>query len=200
MAAPLIRLFIFPVICIITVAQFNLSFAQGAPPVGTELDIEYAQKLWSSLETEKIVGSSALKAEPFFGGAKPHGMILELVYRTVEVEGHRGFVVVKKNYDGAGVSVDRVEADREKFLTSMTVMFRREAGYDNDNQNWFWVKYHPDGRVFQKTANGSTTALAGRLVKGKTPEDNSGCIYCHASAGGGDYVFYPDISVPKLEN
>ena len=124
MAVPLIRLFISPVICILTAAHFNLSLAQSAPPVGTEGDIEYAQKLWSSLEREKMVGSSALSGEPFFGGAKPHGMILELVYKTVEVEGHRGFGVVKKNYDGAGVSVDRVKADREKFLTSMTVMFR----------------------------------------------------------------------------
>ena len=26
-------------------------------------------------------------------------------------------------------------------------MLQREAGYDDDNDNWFWVKYAPDGSV-----------------------------------------------------
>jgi len=165
--------------------------------IGTEEDISYAQKLWSGMVMEQLVGSNAVPNKPFFGGAKPHGMILELAYKEIQVDAHTGFVVVKKNYDGPGVSVSSVEADRAKFLTSMTVMYQREDGYDEDNKNWFWVKYKPDGQVGTKVIKGKEIALAGRIIKGETPEDNSGCIYCHRSAGGGDYIFYSEIKVPN---
>jgi len=166
-------------------------------PMGSVDDIRYAQKLWSTLESELLVGSNALPNKPFFGGAEPHGMILELAYKEIQVNNHTGFVVVKKNYNGPDVSVSSVEADRSKFLQSMTVMYQREAGYDEDNKNWFWVKYKPGGKVETKVFKGNEIALAGRVIKGKTPEDNGGCIYCHRSAGGGDYIFYPEINVPK---
>ncbi len=165
--------------------------------MGTVDDISYAQKLWSTMVKEQLVGNNALPNKPFFGGAEPHGMILELAYKVIQVDKHSGFVVVKKNYNGPGVSVSSVEAERAKFLTSMTVMYQREAGYDEDNKNWFWVKYKPDGQVERKVIKGNEIALAGRVIKGKTHEDNGGCIYCHRSAGGGDYIFYPEINVPK---
>ncbi|KPP84625.1 MAG: hypothetical protein HLUCCO07_05865 [Rhodobacteraceae bacterium HLUCCO07] len=64
-----------------------------------------------------------------------------------------------------------------------TVMFRREAGYDPDNADWFWVKYLPDGSLDK---NPSGTPLAGRVGKGM----DEGCIACHA--GVEDYVFTSD--------
>ena len=175
------------------------SIKPGESPLsmGTVDDIRYAQKLWSTMVKEQLVGSNALPNKPFFGGAEPHGMILELAYKEIQVDNHTGFVVVKKNYDGTGVSVNSVESDRTKFLKSMTVMYQREAGYDEDNKNWFWVKYKPDGKVETKVIKGNEIALAGRVIKGKTPEDNGGCISCHRSAGGGEYIFYPEINVPK---
>ncbi len=194
-----VRNFIFLFTCLFSAASHSQSADESLSSMQNSSDVQYAQKLWMSMERTKIVGPSAVREKPFFGGAKPHGMILELAYKTIDVGGHRGFVVVKKNYDGSGVTVDRVIADRKKYLASMTVMYRREAGYDEDNQNWFWVKYHPDGSIFQKMINGSKFYLAGRLMKGKTPDENGGCIYCHASAGGGDYVFYPEITVPSPE-
>ena len=189
--------------CLIFIsALFNTSCQSIKPEnsslsMGTVDDIRYAQKLWSTMVMEQLVGSNALPNEPFFGGAEPHGMILELAYKEIQVDNHTGFVVVKKNYDGPGVSVSSVEADRARFLTSMTVMYQREAGYDEDNKNWFWVKYKTDGKVETKVIKGNEIALTGRVIKGKTPEDNGGCIYCHRSAGGGDYIFYPEINVPK---
>jgi len=165
-------------------------------PFGTASDINYANRLWQVLRAEKVVGPDALPQEPFFGGAKPHGMILEITSQTISLADHRGFAVVKKNYNGAGVSVTEVKQDRGRYLESITVMYRREAGYDNDNQNWFWVKYRPDGTLFEKTMDSRVFLLAGRLMKGATPDENQGCIYCHSSAGGGDYVFYPNVLVP----
>jgi len=164
--------------------------------MGTAADVAYAGRVWDALAAEKLVGPHSHPLRPFFGGAKPHGTILEVAYQDLTVAGHTGFVVVKRNYDGPGVSVDAVSRDRRRFLSSVTVMFRREKGYDPDNQDWFWVKYRPDGRLFERSTGRRKVAMAGRIVKGATPDTSGGCIYCHASAGGGDYVFYPEIRVP----
>lgn len=166
-------------------------------PYGTVSEIGYAAQLWEALVSTNMVGSEAIPNEPFFGGARPHGMILEIAQGNVLVNDHSGFVIVKKNYNGTNVSVATVKQNRNRYLDSITVMFRREAHYDDDNQNWFWAKYKPDGTLFEKIVNAQRIPLAGRLMKGKTQEENRGCIYCHSSAGGGDYVFYPSISVPK---
>jgi hypothetical protein len=64
-------------------------------------------------------------------------------------------------------------------------MVQREAGYDPENNDWYWVKYSPAGGV-EKNEEG--TALAGRVAKGA----GQGCIACHASARGGDYFFTND--------
>ncbi|MDP2645759.1 MAG: hypothetical protein Q8P24_12535 [Desulfobacterales bacterium] len=170
--------------------------ASAVMPMGSPEDVNYAGQLWSVLEKERFVGANEVKLNPFVGAAKPHGWILELAYRNITVVRHTGFVVVKKNYDGPKLSVDDVKADRKKYLSSITVMFQREKGYDEDNKNWFWVKYKPDGGLFTKEINRKDVPLAGRIIKGKTREDNLGCIYCHSSAGGGDYIFYPQIIIP----
>ena len=62
-------------------------------------------------------------------------------------------------------------------------MLQREAGYDDDNDNWFWAKYAPDGSVM---ANPKGMKLAGRVAKGMP----AGCISCHLSAEDGDYLFF----------
>ena len=128
---------------------------------GFDTDVAYSSQLWETLSAERIVGDNAVAKKPFFGGAKPHGMILELAYQPVTIGGHTGFVVVKKNYDGDGVSINAVEKNRSKYLHSITVMYQREAGYDEDNQNWFWAKYGPKGELLQKQINGRDIGLAG---------------------------------------
>ena len=101
--------------------------------------------------------------------------------------------MVKRNYDGEGVSEAAVDADRQKYLKNYKVMYQREDGYDDENQNLFWVKYKPNGTLFTKMIAGEAVSLAGKIFKGKTPGENGGCIYCHSSAGGGDYIFYPNF-------
>lgn len=71
-----------------------------------------------------------------------------------------------------------------KHLGAYTVMFRREAGFDADNQNWFWVKYLPDGSLDKNPAG---MRLAGKVAKGA----DVGCIACHTGAGD-DMVFTSD--------
>jgi hypothetical protein len=67
-------------------------------------------------------------------------------------------------------------------LKAITVMFKREVGYDKNNQDWFWVKYKPDGRLF---ANPKGALLAGRVEK----EADVGYIACHVDADGCDCLF-----------
>jgi hypothetical protein len=171
--------------------------SQGdVPSFGTVGEITYAKLIWSVMEAERLIGENEIKQEPFFGGAKPHGMVLELAYKTVTANSHDGFIVVKKNYDGMGVTVESVKRNRSRYLSSITIMYQRESGYDTDNSDWFWAKYHPDGSLYQKKVEGKIMQMAGRIWKGKTMEQNRGCLYCHASAGGGDYIFYPEIKLP----
>jgi hypothetical protein len=166
------------------------------PIFGSPSDIKYARGLWQVLAETSLVGANSKPLEPFFGGAKPHGMILELASQVLIVNKHNGFVVLKRNYEGKDVSVEKVALDRAKYLSSITVMYQREPGYDADNMNWFWVKYSPDGTIVRKNTPTGERQLAGRIAKGSSPEGDGGCLYCHASAGGGDYIFYPDIKLP----
>ena len=165
-------------------------------PAGTVDDVEYARRLWLVLEQQHMVGKQATALEPFIGAARPHGWVLEVDSRTVRVGNHSGFVVVKKNYRGNNISVADVESDRAKYLESISVMYKRESGYDPENLNWFWAQFQPDGRLVVMRRMGMKVMMAGRVMKGATPDKNRGCIYCHSSAGGGDYIFYPDITVP----
>lgn len=183
-----------PGICLLIFSFAVFSKAGAANlPMGSSSDKAYAETLWQAMEKALLVGSGSKHLEPFFGGAKPHGTILEIAAQKLVVGDHTGFLVVKRNYDGDGVSEAAVDADRSKYLKNYTVMYQREDGFDDENQNWFWVKYKPDGALFTKLIAGEAVSLAGKILKGKTEDDNGGCIYCHSSAGGGDYIFYPKI-------
>ncbi len=112
----------------------------------------------------------------------PHGAVLTNATSSVEVNGHSGKVIVKKNYGGEGVSVDAVAKDPAKYLKAVTVMFQREDGYDAENQNWFWAKFTANGGLHK---NDKGMMLAGRIAKGKP----QGCIACHTAAPGGDMIY-----------
>jgi len=154
--------------------------AQDAP-FGTDKDVAYAKLLWDLMKADKLVGDGAIHAVPY-AGVEPHGMMLETFYTTASVNGHEGRLVVKRNYGPEGVKKDDVLMDPAKHLGAITVMFQREDGYDADNQNWFWAKYLPDGSLDK---NPEGMQLAGRVAKGA----DAGCIACHSTADGGDYLF-----------
>ena len=157
--------------------------AQTAMPFGSPDDVAYAQLLWEAMNAARLAGPDQIHATPY-EGTDPHGMILETFYTTATINGHQGDLIVKRNYGPAGVSADAVLADPAGHLGAYTVMFRREAGYDADNLDWFWVKYNPDGSL-DKMPDGM--ALAGQVAKGM----DDGCIACHLAAEG-DMVFTSD--------
>ncbi|MDT8282335.1 MAG: hypothetical protein RQ982_05905, partial [Gammaproteobacteria bacterium] len=57
-------------------------------------DIEYAHQLWKVMEKNRLVGEQAMPLKPFFGGAKPHGMILEVYSHALMMAEHNGFLVL----------------------------------------------------------------------------------------------------------
>lgn len=158
--------------------------ASAAPPFGSPDDVNYAEELWNQLADKKLVGKNSITSTPY-SGMHPHGAVLDTMDSQVTVKGHTGDVVVKKNFGGEGITKEAVANDPNKWLKAVTVMFRREKGFDTDNKDWFWVKYTADGSVMK---NPKGMALAGRVAKGM-PE---GCIACHAGAPGKDMVFNND--------
>jgi len=154
-----------------------------AQPFGGDDDVEYSQRLWSALERAGYVGDDAVMSTPY-KGTHPHGAVLDTIDSEVTVGSTTGVVIIKRNYGGPDVSKQAVADDPAKFLKAVTVMFKR-AGYDADNQDWFWVKYKPDGSLHK---NPKGMKLAGKVAKGMP----QGCIACHASAPGGDMVYNND--------
>ena len=143
--------------------------------------VTYAQQLWAALGDAKLVGDPAMNNPPYTG-VHPHGAVLTNNTSELSIDGHKGQVIVKKNYGGEGVSVAAVGADPAKYLKAVTVMYKRETGYDAENQDWFWAKFKPDGSL---DVNDKGMQLAGRVAKGKV----QGCIACHRGAPGGDYIY-----------
>ncbi|MFQ5764592.1 MAG: cytochrome P460 family protein [Rhodospirillales bacterium] len=154
------------------------------PPFGGPKDTAYAAQLWKMLTAAKFVGPDTIVTYPY-DGTPPHGNVLELIQGKVTVNGHSGVVMVKKNYRGKDIDDDDVLDDPGKYLKSITVMFKRKAGYDPEDKDWFWAKYAPDGSL-KKHPKGMN--LAGRVAKGMS----KGCIACHKTAPGNDYVYSHD--------
>ncbi|MBA4503687.1 hypothetical protein [Marinobacterium marinum] len=151
---------------------------------GNRADTELATSLWALMEYKGLVGEGAVMTRPY-KGMPPHGMILELIEMPVSLQGHTGPLIVKRNYGGDGISVDDVINDPGRYLQAVTVMLKREPGYDPDNHDWFYVKYDARGRVMK---NPKGVPLAGRVAKGM----QTGCIACHGTASGDDFVFNHD--------
>ncbi|MHA1127639.1 MAG: cytochrome P460 family protein [Alphaproteobacteria bacterium] len=156
--------------------------AQDMMEFGSDHDIEYAALLWDVMNASNLAGPNSIQTYPYEGIA-PHGMMLQTFYTMGTINGHTGDLIVKRNYGPEGVSEDEVLMDPAKHLGAITVMFRREADYDADNQDWFWAKFLPDGSLDKNAMGGS---LAGRVAKGA----DEGCIACHS--GVDDYVFTSD--------
>ena len=155
-----------------------------AAPFGNDADLADAEKVWKASLEAGFVGENAIVTRPYTG-APPHGMILELMEKTVTIDGVSGPLVVKKNYGGNGLTVNDVIGDPNKYLKAVTIQFKREEGYDSENKNWFYGKYSPDGSL---QSNPKGMKLAGRVAKGAP----TGCIACHKAAPGGDFIFNHD--------
>jgi len=148
---------------------------------GNDDDVTYGNQLWKSME-EKGFNSAESNIHV---GTEPHGNILEVIEGKIDGK----TVIVKRNYGAKGLTVEQVKQDRTKYLKAVTVMAKREQGYDDENQNWFWVKYKPNGTYFNKMG---MVPMVGRVAKGK----DMGCIKCHSQSQ--NYRFTPKSMITEI--
>lgn len=110
----------------------------------------------------------------FYPGKSPHGAHLKMYLNRIAVANPKELpvnsIIIKENYDKA------------KKLESITVMYRVPK-FDPDHNDWYWVKYKPNGTVATTSAKDGGKPLAGRVKS---------CIDCHSTAKGGDYFFAND--------
>ena len=142
---------------------------------GNREDITYAKNLWTKMEQK---GFNLVPSNLYKGDNPSHGSIREVVEGTID--GKR--VIVKRNYGGEGATLQSVEQNRAKYLKDITVMAKREKGFDTEHADWFWAKYDKSGYLMRDKKH---IKLAGRIAKGST----EGCISCHLSAKSKDLVF-----------
>ncbi len=148
---------------------------------GGKKDVAFAKALWTAMK-----GYQDWKlTTKVYKGRSPHGKWVRMFSTFVKVQGRSYPIIVKENYRGRGVSVEKIEKEPKTWLKAVTIMLQREPGYDKENQDWFWVKYDKDGNI---EMNPKGMLLAGRVAKG----DRRGCISCHSQAGGDDYLFSND--------
>ena len=155
-----------------------------SPPFGSLKDVEFSQVLWKALVDSRLAGRRSIGAHPN-EGSEPHGDILVTLESTVTVRGREAEVIIKRNYGGDNVSVQSVGTNPRLGLKAVTVMFRREVGYDRRGKDWFWVKYKADGSLH---TNPKGMKMAGRI----SPNETDGCKACHRAAPGDDFVFLHD--------
>ena len=159
--------------------------SQAEPPFSGPKDVAFGEALWKAMEQNHMVGPNRFQSMPY-QTPPPHGHMVEVLEGDISVDGRKALVIVKKNFGKTKKeSRQEIADDPDAFMTSITVMFKRETGYDEDNKNWFWAKYTPNGELLK---NPKGMALAGRVAKGK----KGGCIACHSSAPGDDYVYIHD--------
>lgn len=162
-----------------TTLVFGVAIGASHAPFGGDEDTAYATTLWQVMEAASLVGDNSIKVQPFEGN-EPHGSIQEVLSTSATINGHTGRLLVKRNHGGKeDLTVEDVYDNPTQYLAAITVMFKREDGYDSENQNWFWAKYLPSGELDK---NPKGMQLAGRVAKGM----DQGCIACHTAAGGED--------------
>ncbi len=156
--------------------------AAVAQDFGGQEDQDYAAQLWQIMQERNLAGDGAVQAFPY-PGTDPHGMMLETFYTDATVGNHTGTLVIKRNYGPEGVTVDQVLGSPGDHLGAVTIMFRRAEDYAPDSGNWFWAKYLPDGALDQTPEGMPIAGMA------------QGCISCHTSAEGDDYLFTTDADL-----
>jgi len=168
------------IVLIVAASIFSRSVVgEQEMPFGGPTDIEFANQLWKAM---KGYDDWPMKSD-VYPGASPHGKFLRLYYNVVNIDGKPYHVIIKDNFGGK--KLEEVAKSPKENLAAVTVMLQREAGYDSDNHDWFWVKYKADGSIDK---NPKGMSLAGRVAKGM----DAGCIACHKNAKGADYIFAND--------
>ncbi len=111
----------------------------------------------------------------FYEGESPHGAFLKMYLNRTAIANPNtlphGSIVIKENY-----------GPDKNTLMAITMMYRSK-GYHPEHNDWYWVKYNPDGSVAKAPPEMGSMPLKGKV---------NGCINCHGGADGNDFTFIND--------
>jgi len=100
-----------------------------------------------------------------YEGRHPHGSFLT----TYVSKGAYQAIAGKAGSIPSGEFVVKENYTAEKKLSAVTVMYK-QAGYNAEGGDWFWLKYVPGGAIEKEGKVG-------------------GCIGCHAAVRSNDWLF-----------
>lgn len=112
-------------------------------PASTAAADTTGEALWTRLQRENYKSWALWPGkQKLYKGQEPHGALLTTYVNGLAHDGLTngsarmapGAIIVKENY-GPG-----------NRLMAITVM-QKVPGYDPQHQDWFWVKYQPEGKV-----------------------------------------------------
>lgn len=135
-----------------------------------------AMSLWEELDRKRYRTWNMWPDKgAFYEGREPHGTLLttyvnDVAFEAIENKEGKlpyGAIVVKENFKP------------DKTLVAITVMEKRE-GYNPEGNDWFWVKFDPNGKVASMEKLGVTMILAGKVP---------GCLECHGKKSDNDFIF-----------
>lgn len=148
------------------------------PDSGTKtVPASYESQFWKYLQSVfyRNWAPGPGQGDGAYPGKNPHGDFLKLYLNRVAAANPKtlpyGSILIKENY-----------AKDKKTLLSTTVMYRTK-GFDPQHNDWYWVKYNPNGTVARIPPAKGNLPIAGRFKS---------CIDCHTSAKGKDFVFAND--------
>ena len=135
------------------------------------------ERFWSYLQQSRYKNWAPAPGQngDFYEGQSPHGAYLKMYLNRTAIAHPTDLpyssIIVKENY-----------GPDKKTVMAITVMYRSK-GYDPQHNDWYWVKYNPDGTVAKAPPAMGSMPLAGKV---------KGCIKCHGDSDGDDLVFFND--------
>ncbi|MCF6153116.1 MAG: hypothetical protein E3K38_12670 [Candidatus Kuenenia stuttgartiensis] len=137
------------------------------PETSDKIDGINGQRLWEYMTVDNPYQQYPAwpGKEGFYESTMPPGNILKLYLNNLALD----TVINKKGRFPYSSLLIKENYTDDKKLFLITVMYK-VRGFNPDRNDWFWVKYTPEGEV---------------KLEGKV----SVCIECHVGVADNDYVF-----------
>lgn len=152
--------------------------AQSGSRIGTAQPAQtFESKFWNYLQDAQYRNWAPApgQKEGVYPGQSPHGAFLKMYLNRKAIANPKnmpqGSIIVKENFGKDG-----------KTLMAVTVMYRVK-GYNPQGNDWYWVKYKPNGSVALTPPAKGSKRIAGRFKS---------CIECHSGSDGNDFAFFND--------
>ena len=102
---------------------------EAAPPFGADIDVVFARKLWAAIHAADLIAATRSRRAGVASRAVVEG--------EVWVAKRVGRVIIKVDHGHSDPGQQARPAQDDLSPTTYSVMFKKPAGYDPDNKNWF---------------------------------------------------------------